>query len=541
MPSKQTEYRRFLVPIDTVSTEQLFTDCVIVGAGIAGLRAAIETAAGGISVTLLCKEQLKSSNTWQAQGGIASVLSSDDSVAEHVKDTLATGGGICSKKVVELVVSQGTELVRALAKWVTPFDMTAGKIDITLEGGHSHARVVHALGDSTGRAIAETLIKKVRGQSNINIIENFYAIDLITNDKNECIGVIGYRSGIGFEIIWSAATILAAGGAGMLYRETTNPDVATADGLAMAYRAGAVLCDMEFMQFHPTTLYVAGASRALVTETLRGEGAKLVDSNGQRFMDKYHDSAELAPRDIVSRAILEEMLKNNSTHVYLDIRHFKRNYFSNRFPYINELCRGFDIDVSSDLIPVRPSAHYMIGGIKTDMKAATNIRGLYACGEVSSTGLHGANRLGSNSLLEGLVYGKIAGRSVCQKLAGDNDSFKHERIKYNIGDSGRSRLDTADIRNSLRSLMWRNVGITRKDSLLGEAQEIIKFWQSYVMDKVFENPYDWECQNMLTVSLLMAGAAQKRRESRGVHYRSDYPQSDDKFVSHTELFSQSQI
>jgi len=502
------------------------------------LRAAIETAAEGNSVTILCKGKLDNSNTFKAQGGIASVLGSDDSIAEHVKDTFATGGGICSEKVVELVVGQGTELVRELAEWGTPFDMADGKIDITLEGGHSHARVAHALGDSTGRAIAETLIKKVKGQSNINVIENFYVIDLITNDKNECIGVIGYREGfgVGFEIIWSTATVLAAGGAGMLYRETTNPDGATADGLAMAYRAGAVLCDMEFMQFHPTTLYVAGASRALVTETLRGEGAKLVDSSGQRFMDKYHKSGELAPRDVVSRAILEEMLKNNTTHVYLDIRHFKKDYFATRFPYISQLCGSFDIDTSKDLIPVRPSAHYMVGGIKTDMKAATNISGLYVCGEVSSTGLHGANRLGSNSLLEGLVFGKIAGQSICQRLAGWGDSFKHHRIKYEIGDSERSRLDTADIRNALRSLMWRNVGITRKDSLLGEAQEIIRFWQSYVMDKVFESPYDWECQNMLTVSLLMAQSAQQRQESRGVHYRSDYPKTNDKkFANHIEL------
>jgi L-aspartate oxidase len=536
MPSKQSEYRRYLVPLNTASTEQLFTDCLIIGAGIAGLRAAIETAASGRSVTVVCKEKLNSSNTWQAQGGIASVLGRDDSIAEHVKDTLATGGGICNDQVVELVVAQGTELVRELEQWGTPFDETNGKIDITLEGGHSHARVAHALGDSTGRAIAETLIKQVKNQSNINVIENFYVIDLITNDKNECIGVIGYRADIGFEIIWSAATILAAGGAGMLYRETTNPDVATADGLAMAYRAGAVLCDMEFMQFHPTTLYVAGASRALVTETLRGEGATLVNSSGQRFMDKYHESGELAPRDIVSRAILKEMLKANSTHVYLDIRHFKKDFFSKRFPHISELCRSFDIDISRDLIPVRPSAHYMVGGVKTDIQAATNINGLYACGEVSSTGLHGANRLGSNSLLEGLVFGKIAGQSVCQRLAGRNDFFKHQRIKYDIRDSGRSRMDTADIRNSLRSLMWRNVGITRKDNLLGEAQEIIRFWQSYVMDKVFESPYDWECQNMLTISLLMAQSAQQRQESRGVHYRSDYPETNDKeFSCHIEL------
>ncbi|MHC5060738.1 MAG: L-aspartate oxidase [Planctomycetota bacterium] len=535
MGPKEIESRRYLVQIDTASTQQIFTDCLVTGGGIAGLRSAIE-AAENCNVMLVCKGSFADSNTWNAQGGIASVLARDDSFADHVSDTLSTGCGICDKDVVELVVRQGPALIRQLDDWGTGFDMVGDQIDISREGGHSRARIAHAHGDSTGRAIAEALIRKVRQQPNINVIENFFVIDIITNADDECIGVIGCGKGGGLQIIWAENTILATGGAGILYRETTNPKVATADGLAMAYRAGAVLRDMEFMQFHPTTLYIAGASRALITETLRGEGAILLDSQHNRFMSEYHKAGELAPRDVVSRAILDRMLKTGSTHVYLDIRHFDKKHFMKRFPLISELCENFDIDVSKELIPVRPSAHYMVGGIKTDVQARTNIKNLYACGEVASTGLHGANRLGSNSLLEGLVFGKIAGKAASAPTGANASHLKHHRIKYDILRSDRSRLDAADVRNSLRALMWRNIGITRKERPLKEAGEIIRFWQRYVMDKIFDSPYGWECQNMLTVSLLMAAAAEKRKESRGVHYREDFPDKDDKhFATHIDV------
>ena len=370
-------------------------------------------------------------------------------------------------------------------------------------------------------------------------MENFYTIDLLTNDDNECVGIIGHdiqNPRKADQIIWAANTILATGGAGRLYRETTNPEVATGDGIAMAYRAGAVLQDLEFVQFHPTTLYVAGATRALITETLRGEGAVLLDNKGQRFMTDFHEAAELAPRDIVSRAILTQMRKTESTHVYLDVRHFDKAHFAKRFPFISELCESFDIDVSRDLIPVRPSAHYMIGGLKTDSSTKTSIENLYACGEIASTGLHGANRLGSNSLLEGLVFGKTAGQFVSQHEKTAVSLLKHPLIKYQIPHSDRTRLDTADVRNSLRALMWRNVGITRRAQPLTETQEIIRFWQRYVMDKIFDSPQSWECQNMLTVCLLMAQSAQMRQESRGVHFRRDFPDTDDEnFKKHTEI------
>ncbi len=537
--SAPAEPRRYLVNIDSISTNQLFTDCLVIGAGIAGLRAAIEAADSqsgrGCNVIIVCKGTIYDSNTWQAQGGIASVLDKKDSFESHITDTLTTGCGISNKKVTELVVRQGPELIEQLLRWGTDFDLTDGHIAMTLEGGHSHPRIAHAHGDETGRVIAQTLINKVRQNPNIKVIENFFAIDLLTED-NKCTGIIGHDKHRGLQIIWAADTILATGGSGQLYRETTNPEIATGDGIAMAYRAGVVLRDLEFVQFHPTTLYIAGASRALITETLRGEGAVLLDSNGQRFMKEYHEAAELAPRDIVSRAILAQMLKTNSTHVYLDIRNFDKKYFAKRFPLINELCESFNLDVSRDLIPVRPSAHYMIGGVKTDMKAATSIKNLYACGEAASTGLHGANRLGSNSLLEGLVFGKITGQIVSQGTKTTTAHIRHSPIKYRIPHSDRTRLDTADIRNSLRALMWRNVGINRKAQPLKEAEEIIRFWQRYVMDKVFESTAGWECQNMLTVSLLIARAAQERAESRGVHFRSDFPKTDnERFKKHIEM------
>jgi len=535
------EFRRYLVNIDSISTHQLFTDCLVIGAGIAGLRTAIE-AAKGCNVIIVCKGTIQDSNTWQAQGGIASVLDKKDSFESHIADTLNTGCGINDREIVELVVRQGPQLIEQLLAWGTDFDLIDGEIATTLEGGHSCPRIAHAHGDETGRIITETLIKKVRQNPNIKVIENFFAIDLLTDQDNSCPGIIGYDKQKGLGIIWAATTILATGGAGQLYRETTNPEIATGDGIAMTYRAGAVLQDLEFMQFHPTTLYVAGASRALITETLRGEGAVLLDNKGHRFMKKCHEAAELAPRDIVSRAILDQMLKTNSTHVYLDVRHFDKTHFAKRFPQIFELCESFNIDVSRDLIPVRPSAHYMIGGVKTDAKAATSIKNLYACGEVASTGLHGANRLGSNSLLEGLVFGKIVGQVVSQGAKVRRRPASRQArnigplIKYQIPHSDRTRLDTADVRNSLRALMWRNVGITRKAQPLTEAQEIIRFWQRYVMDKIFDEPSGWECQNMLTVSLLMARAAQERTESRGVHFRSDFPNADDKhFKKHIEI------
>ncbi len=531
--TSQSDPRRYLINVDTISTQQLFTDCLIIGGGIAGLRAAIE-AAKHCSVTLICKSTIDNSNTYHAQGGIASVFNHDDNFACHIADTVKTGCGLCDEKIVQQVITEGPALIKQLIDWGADFDTTdSGKIATTLEGGHSNRRVAHAHGDRTGKVVAEFLIEKVRQCSNIHIIENFFAIDLLT-DSGRCLGVIG-RHNHDSQIIWSSNCILATGGAGRLYRETTNPQGATADGLAMAYRTGATLVDMEFMQFHPTTLYIAGASRALITEALRGEGAILVDNTATAFMADYHPKAELAPRDIVSRAILSHMHKTNATHVYLDVRHFDKNHFAKRFPTISQLCDDFDINISTDLIPVRPSAHYMIGGVKTDNKGLTNIENLYVCGEVAATGLHGANRLASNSLLEGLVFGVITGQQASSNMTKLRKKLKNHFIKYTIPKSERSRLDTADVTNSLGALMWRNVGITRKQRSLDEACEIISFWQRYVMDKTFNSCDGFECQNMLTVCLLMAESAAKRKESRGVHFRQDYPVLNDEFKKHFKI------
>ena len=526
-----SESRRYLVSIDSHSTHQLFTDCLVIGSGIAGLRAALE-AAKHCHVMLVCKKKLRDSNTWKAQGGIASVLQKTDSFDSHMADTLKAGCGLGDPEVVSTVVRQGPQLLEELITWGTDFDRVDGDLDVTLEGGHSKARVAHAHGDETGRIIAQALINQVKTHPNISIMEDFYAIDLLTDKNGPCLGLIGADRKRGLQIIWATHTILASGGVGQLFRETTNPDVATGDGMAMADRAGAILRDLEFMQFHPTTLYIAGASRALITETLRGEGAHLIDCDGTRFMHAYHESAELAPRDVVSRAILAQMRQTESTHVFLDIRHFDKNHFQKRFPLISELCESFDIDTSRDLIPVRPSAHYMVGGVKVDPQGRTNIPNLLACGEVASTCLHGANRLGTNSLLEGLVFGMAAGKTACQATHTDLSSVRPPLLRYAIPSSDRSRLDTADVRNSLRALMWRNVGITRKHKPLEEAQEIIRFWQRYVMDKVFECPPGWECQNMLTLGMLMARSAQQRLESRGVHYRLDHTDMDDAHFQH---------
>jgi L-aspartate oxidase len=535
MVTGQTDFRRYLTNIDSISMPQFYTDVVVIGSGIAGLRAALE-AAEKCNVTLVCKGRLEDSNTWHAQGGIAAVLSRVDSLESHVADTLKVGCGLCEESVVRLVVGDGPALVRQLLEWGTEFDLAGGEIDVTFEGGHSHPRVAHALGDSTGKGIAMALVRRVRSHPRIKVIERFFVTDVVTAETGECIGIVGQNARQDGELIWAARTILATGGAGRLYRETTNPETATADGLAIAYRAGAILRDMEFMQFHPTTLYIAGASRALISETVRGEGGLLLDAEGNRFMPDYHADAEMAPRDVVSRAILAQMLKTGTTHVYLDVRHIGKEHFAKRFPTINELCESFDIDVSKDLIPVRPSAHYMIGGVKVDTEGRTAVPGLYACGEVSSTGLHGANRLGSNSLLEGLVFGKIAGASAARAIRKAGGHVKHRVIKYSVPSSDRSHLDTGDVMNSLRALMWRNVGITRSIKPMQEAIEIVRFWQRYVMDKVFDAPAGWECQNMLTVAMLMGQAAQSRQESRGVHYRMDFPDRDDaKFSFHIEV------
>jgi len=524
---RHPQVRRYLTAFDTARLPQVFTDVVVLGSGVAALRAALEVAPA-LQVTLLTKSSLTESNSYYAQGGIAAAVEPSDTVDSHMADTLATGCGLCNEEVVRQVVTAAPGCVRELIDWGSSFDKVDGHISVGREGGHSAPRILHARGDETGKEITTALLKRLTDQESVDVREQTYAIDLLTADDGAVVGVLAWHPSGGMIIVRARRTVLATGGMGRIYRETTNPEVATGDGLAMAYRAGAVVADMEFMQFHPTTLYIAGATRHLISETVRGEGARLVDKSGRAFMHDYHPMGDLAPRDVVSRAIIAHMRATGATHVFLDLTAFGKDV-RKRFPGIAKACSQFDIDISRDKIPVRPSAHYMIGGAKVDGCGRTSLAGLYACGEVSSTGLHGANRLGSNSLLEGLVYGKLAGRAMIEELAAGNGSGRAppERIRSDVSHSTRGQLHLPDVRDSLRSVMWRNVGIVRTADDLAEAAALIEFWQSYVLDKVFDQPAGWELQNMLTLGRLMAGSALVRTETRGVHFRSDHPGRDD--------------
>jgi L-aspartate oxidase len=527
--------RRYLIPFKAARLPQQFADVLVIGGGVAGLRAAIAAADEGADVLVLTKDTIDQSNTWYAQGGIAAVLQPADSYQSHVDDTEKGGAGLCDHEAVDVVIKEGPQRVLELLEWGANFDKQAGNphgLAFTREGGHSFARILHAYGDATGKELAETLIRTVQARESIRVSENTFVIDLVT-DANRCLGVIALVGGQ-VNLIWAKQTILASGGAGQLYRESTNPKIATADGHAMAYRAGATVQDMEMVQFHPTTLYIAGASRALITEAVRGEGAFLVDRNGHRFMPDYHEAAELAPRDVVSRAIVEQIRKTHFTHVFLDVRHLPSKEFRERFPQLARLTDEFNLDPAKDLIPVHPAAHYMIGGVDADLLGRSSLEGLYAVGEAGCSGLHGANRLGSNSLLEGLAFGARAGTHAGQAAKGAKVQFPLS-LEHHLPQSTRTELDLVDVKSSLRSVMWRNVGVERTGDRLTETREIIAFWSRYVMDKIF-NPKTlgpagatagWELQNMLTVCHLITSAAHARTESRGAHYRVDYPTRDD--------------
>jgi L-aspartate oxidase len=526
--------RRYLIPFKASRLAQQVADVLVIGGGVAGLRAAIAASKEGADVLVLTKDTISQSNTWYAQGGIAAVLQPEDSIELHEKDTIACGAGLCDEKAVHIVIEEGPQRVLELLSWGAHFDKQPGnahELSFGLEGGHSFARIVHAYGDATGKELAQTLINNVKSHENIRVSEMSFVIDLLT-DQGQCVGALAMIKGE-INLIWAKRTIIASGGAGQLFRETTNPKIATADGHAMAYRAGATLKDMEMVQFHPTALYVAGASRVLITEAVRGEGAYLVDRNGYRFMKDYHPAGELAPRDVVSLAIMHQIRKTNFTHVYLDVRHLPTEPFKNRFPQLAQLLAQFDINPARDLIPIQPATHYMIGGVHCDSVGKTSLNGLYAVGEAGCSGLHGANRLASNSLLEGLAFGARAGTDAGRWAAANEVKFPHQ-LEHRIAKSTKTELDLTDVKSSLRSIMWRNAAIERHGDRLNETREIIAFWSRYVMDKIF-SPADmgedaipgWELQNMLTACFLITTAAYTRTESRGAHYRVDYPTRDD--------------
>ncbi|HEX7448497.1 MAG TPA: L-aspartate oxidase [Pirellulales bacterium] len=516
---------RYLVPFHPKREAHHFVDVLIVGGGLAGLRAALAVDRR-LRVLVITKDSLLQSNSHYAQGGIAGVLDPEDRFENHIADTLKAGGDLCNREIVELVVREAPERIRELMAWGARFDEESGELALGREGGHSHFRIVHALGDATGREVMRAVIDRVLAQEHIAHWQDTFTLDLLTHE-GVCRGALVWNARRGKTLVWAKQTILCTGGAGQIYRETTNPPVATGDGHALAFRAGAELRDMEFMQFHPTVLYIAGSSRSLITEAMRGEGARLVDRTGHRFMPDYDARGELAPRDVVSQAIVSQMEKTRHPNVYLDLSHLAAERVRARFPGIAAVCAEFGIDIARDWIPVRPGAHYMIGGVTIDAEGRSTLPGLWAAGEVSSSGLHGANRLASNSLLEGLVFGAHTGEGASRAALAMPDCFQALPLENPALVDSAEQLDLDDIRNSLKSLMWRSAGVRRDAAGLAEAQEMIDHWCGYVLDRQFAEPAGWQLQNMLWVSRIMIAAAALREESRGVHLRVDFPQADD--------------
>ena len=518
-------FHRYLAAFQSKQVLHFFTDVLIIGSGAAGLRTALGLDQN-LSVLVVTKDRLPVSNSECAQGGVAAVLGADDRFEDHVNDTLIAGGILCVPEIVRHVVQEAPRRIVELIEWGARFDQNGSRLALTREGGHRHNRIIHAHGDATGREIIRALSQKALQAANIITWENTSAIDVITHE-GQCVGALVWNAQHGKTLIWAKETILACGGVGQIYRETTNPEVATGDGLAIAYRAGAELRDLEFMQFHPTVLYIAGSSRNLITEAMRGEGAHLVDKQGHRFMPEYDERAELAPRDIVSRAIVLHMEKTRQPNVYLDLTHLDPQRVLDRFPGIAAMCSQFGLDITRDRIPVRPGAHYMMGGVTVDVDGRTTVPRLWAVGEVASTGLHGANRLASNSLNEALVCGAQTAERSSEDATKLSDLLLALPMANPRIESTGEALDVADIRNSLKSLMWRACGVRRDAEGLIEAAEQVSQWCRYVLSRQFSNPIGWELQNMLTIARLMIDAALRRSETRGAHVRTDYPDQDD--------------
>jgi L-aspartate oxidase len=525
---------RYLVPFHPKRVPHFFTDVLIIGGGLAGVRAAL-AADPGLSVLVVTKDGLGESNSRHAQGGIASVLDPADRFEDHVADTLVAGGSLCIREVVDRVVREAPQRIEELIGWGTQFDHAGERLALGREGGHGHNRIAHALGDATGKEVMRATTQRLKTLGHVDVWENTFTIDLLTV-RGACRGALVWNSRHGKTLVWAKQTILATGGIGQVYRETTNPSVATGDGLAIAYRAGAELRDMEFVQFHPTVLYIAGGGRHLISEATRGEGAWLVDRHGRRFMADYDPRGELAPRDVVSLAIVSQMERTRHPNVYLDLTHLDRQRVLGRFPGIAALCAEFDLDITRDRIPVRPGAHYMMGGLTVDQEGRTTLPGLWAAGEVTSTGLHGANRLASNSLLEALVFGAHAGEGASRAAAGQHDDFSALPVENPRVDSPSEPLNLEDIRAALKSLMWRNVGVRRDAEGLTEAQQNVYHWCRYVLARQFPDFPGWELQNMLCIAQVMIQAALNRQESRGAHVRTDFPRTDDEHWNRHQTF-----
>jgi L-aspartate oxidase len=501
------------------------TDFIVIGSGVAGLRASIALAETGGRVTVLTKDKASESNTEYAQGGVAVVLSDDDEAELHEEDTVTAGAGLCDERAVETLVSEGTRYVKELIEWGTAFDRDGGKLVFTQEAAHSRRRILHAHGDSTGAEIVRSLIGRARQEKSINLLPFANTESLILNE-GRCVGVRFLDPILRApREIHAKAVVLCTGGAGQLFQHTTNPPVATGDGMAMAYFADAEMADMEFIQFHPTALSIDGAPRFLLSEAMRGEGGILRNVNGERFMQRYDERAELAPRDIVSRSIVAEMRMTGSRNVFLDMTALDGNFLRDRFPNIYRTCEHYGLDITKDQLPVSPASHYCMGGIRTDLWGRSTVPGLYAAGEVACTGVHGANRLASNSLLEGLVFGARAGAAAAldsSKLQISNSkSGKSTRSEiWNLG----SGIATA-VKKRVKKVMWERVGILRgRDSLQRALSEF---------EQIASSNLSISSRNFVTLAMLVAKAALWREESRGGHFRTDFPEHREEFRVHS--------
>jgi L-aspartate oxidase len=494
-------------------------DFLVIGAGIAGLRAAIRLAEAG-NVLVVTKEELAESNTAYAQGGIAVAISGDEDVALHLEDTIAAGDGLVNRESAEVLVEQGPERVRELLEWGTAFDCEHGKLMLTREAAHSRSRILHAKGDATGREIALSLLRHVREIPGIRLMEWVTGIDLVI-EEGRVTGATLLDGEGGIFTLRASAVLLASGGAGQVYSDTTNPPVATGDGIAMAYRAGAAVSDMEFYQFHPTAFSAPGAPRFLMSEALRGEGAYLINSAGERFMHRYHPLLELAPRDVVARAITREGMDGP---VYLDMRHVHKD-LQERFPGISSFLAKYHLDLNRDLIPVRPAAHYLMGGVRADIHGRTSLPGLYAAGEVACTGVHGANRLASNSLLEGLVFGALA----ADAMIADSGEVEREQgtaapIPLTKTDGTTSAADTERWIKDLRDTMWKYAGLLRDAAGLDMARRALAALAATMPRGLSRRSI--EARNLHAVASIVVTSALGRKESRGAHFRNDYPEKD---------------
>ncbi|HEY6986913.1 MAG TPA: L-aspartate oxidase [Bryobacteraceae bacterium] len=504
------------------SPQTIHTDFVVVGAGVAGLSAAIELAHAG-RVLVVAKDTLRESSSEYAQGGIAAALSDDDEVELHEHDTLVAGDGLCNLQAVHLLVEEAPAAIERLIEWGTAFDREGSKLLFAREGAHSRNRVLHAHGDSTGREIVRTLRHKARSLESISF-QAFAAVTDLLVDRDEVAGVFAFDEKTQTTVsIRARAVLLATGGLGRVFENTTNPDVATGDGVACAFRAGALVSDIEFVQFHPTALYVPGAPRFLLSEALRGESGFLRNAGGERFMERYHPLKELAPRDVVSRSIVMELRATGDESAYLDLTHLPAGLVRERFPRIFETCLRYGVNLEVMPAPVRPAAHYAMGGVQTDLWGHTSLPRLFAAGEVACTGVHGANRLASNSLLEGVVFGARSGKAMASVAPRQNDAPPRP---YN------ARFPAITERD-LRAIAWNACGVLRNGPELAAAYKRLES-RSYERSAA-PHRARFELRNMHQVATLISRAALAREESRGGHYRTDFPFKSEAFEKHSVL------